>query len=307
LRSGLTLKSGTVAVSSNTPTLRDVLGPILWLVRIAPKIGKGSKMSERLSDGEVAVDPRFDDAVEQRRPLEPRVPGQPGGTTGTDRRRGADLSLPSTESIQAVLDAIENPVLIVRSDSNPWVANLAAERLLEEDARDGRTLALKIQSASREACRAPETGAEVEAGVKGRRYRVRASLLRGQFNEHPNRLVMVSVERTDSPLPSQAHLIERFNMTAREADVAILLARGTRNSGVAADLRISPHTARHHTENVLTKLGVHSRAEVARAIGSSSGRESGQKMTGERHERKNKPGDAVGFRSRLDDGLRTTG
>jgi DNA-binding CsgD family transcriptional regulator len=55
-------------------------------------------------------------------------------------------------------------------------------------------------------------------------------------------------------------------MTGREAAVAALLARGASNSKIASELRISPHTARHHTENVLAKLNVHARAEVARAI-----------------------------------------
>jgi DNA-binding NarL/FixJ family response regulator len=232
-------------------------------------------MSDLFSGGEVAVDLRFDDAVDRRRTVERRLPAQSGGIPDLDRPRNGDASLPSTETIRTVLDAIDNPMLIVRSDSNPWVMNVAAERLLQEDAREGRTLAAKIQSTSKQAFGAPENGAEAEVAMKGRRYRVRASLLRGQFNGFANRLVMVSVERTDSPLPSGADLIERFNMTAREADVAILLARGTRNSRVAAELRISPHTARHHTENVLTKLGVHSRAEVARAIASSLGRGGG--------------------------------
>jgi DNA-binding CsgD family transcriptional regulator len=60
--------------------------------------------------------------------------------------------------------------------------------------------------------------------------------------------------------------MERFGMTAREADVALRLARGERNRTIASELRISPHTARHHTESVLAKLDVHTRAEVMRAI-----------------------------------------
>ena len=55
---------------------------------------------------------------------------------------------------------------------------------------------------------------------------------------------------------------QRFGFTPREIDVAILLAQGCSNATVARRLDISPHTARHHTQHVLDKLGVHSRAEA---------------------------------------------
>lgn len=55
---------------------------------------------------------------------------------------------------------------------------------------------------------------------------------------------------------------ERFGLTAREADVAVLLARRHTNREIAEDLGISPHTARHHTQRVLRKMDVHSRREV---------------------------------------------
>jgi DNA-binding CsgD family transcriptional regulator len=61
---------------------------------------------------------------------------------------------------------------------------------------------------------------------------------------------------------SAAGLRARFGLTDRELEVAGHLADGRGNSAIAAALRISPHTARHHTQRVLEKLGVHSRAEA---------------------------------------------
>jgi DNA-binding NarL/FixJ family response regulator len=52
----------------------------------------------------------------------------------------------------------------------------------------------------------------------------------------------------------------RYGLTSREAQVAILLVQGQSNSAIAEQLTISPHTARHHTQRILSKLGVHSRA-----------------------------------------------
>lgn len=58
-------------------------------------------------------------------------------------------------------------------------------------------------------------------------------------------------------------LSERYQLTKRETDVARLLAVGKSNAEIAAALAISEHTARRHTEQVLAKLGVRSRAAVA--------------------------------------------
>jgi DNA-binding NarL/FixJ family response regulator len=67
-----------------------------------------------------------------------------------------------------------------------------------------------------------------------------------------------------SPPTSSAatQLQVEYGMTPREVEVALLLVEGCSNLTVARRLGISPHTARHHTQRVLGKLGVHSRAEA---------------------------------------------
>jgi ATP/maltotriose-dependent transcriptional regulator MalT len=59
-----------------------------------------------------------------------------------------------------------------------------------------------------------------------------------------------------------AYLQMQFGLTARETEVAVLLAQGLSNVAIAKLLAISTHTARHHTQRVLGKLKVHSRAEA---------------------------------------------
>lgn len=66
-------------------------------------------------------------------------------------------------------------------------------------------------------------------------------------------------------VPSDDELRGRFSLTARQVEVARLLARGCSARDVAATLGLSYYTARHHVEHVLGKLGVHSRAAVANA------------------------------------------
>jgi DNA-binding NarL/FixJ family response regulator len=60
------------------------------------------------------------------------------------------------------------------------------------------------------------------------------------------------------------HAMRRLSrLTRREREVLALLAQGADNAGIAQPLVISPQTARTHVQNVLGKLGVHSRLEAA--------------------------------------------
>ena len=52
-------------------------------------------------------------------------------------------------------------------------------------------------------------------------------------------------------------------LTRREREVLALLADGAGNDRIAENLVISPQTARTHVQNLITKLGVHSRLEAA--------------------------------------------
>ena len=65
-----------------------------------------------------------------------------------------------------------------------------------------------------------------------------------------------------TPTPAAIYLHIEYGMTPREIEVAVLLTEGCSNRTIAHRLGISPHTARHHTQRVLVKLGVHSRAEA---------------------------------------------
>jgi DNA-binding NarL/FixJ family response regulator len=64
--------------------------------------------------------------------------------------------------------------------------------------------------------------------------------------------------RAHSPEPTAA----AGTLTAREREVLLLLARGNSQSTIAANLGISSKTVGNHLQNILLKLGVHSRAEA---------------------------------------------
>ena len=51
-------------------------------------------------------------------------------------------------------------------------------------------------------------------------------------------------------------------LTPREREVLVLLARGRNQSDIAAELVVTPKTVATHIQRVLSKLGLHSRAEA---------------------------------------------
>ncbi|HJY95717.1 MAG TPA: response regulator transcription factor, partial [Streptosporangiaceae bacterium] len=70
-------------------------------------------------------------------------------------------------------------------------------------------------------------------------------------------LVLAS-EPDDAPPPGT-----RQALTRREAEVAALAARGLTNRDIAAQLFLSVRTVEVHVDHILTKLGFHTRTQLA--------------------------------------------
>jgi len=70
------------------------------------------------------------------------------------------------------------------------------------------------------------------------------------------RLIAEFASRRDPQTPPQA-LAE---LTDRERDILLLVARGLSNAEIAGRLVISPLTAKSHVRNILRKLDCHDRA-----------------------------------------------
>ncbi len=75
------------------------------------------------------------------------------------------------------------------------------------------------------------------------------------------------------------------SLTRREREILALLAQGSDNEVMAKELFISPQTARTHVQNVLAKLGVHSRLEAAAFVNRNALLEELELATTRRHGR----------------------
>jgi ATP/maltotriose-dependent transcriptional regulator MalT len=69
-----------------------------------------------------------------------------------------------------------------------------------------------------------------------------------------------------APGAAALQLADEFGLSLRELEVALLIAQGFSNREIASTVRVSTHTARHHTQHVLGKLGVRSRSRAAALI-----------------------------------------
>ncbi|HSK82880.1 MAG TPA: BTAD domain-containing putative transcriptional regulator [Rubrobacter sp.] len=68
---------------------------------------------------------------------------------------------------------------------------------------------------------------------------------------------------SSSPESEQSSSDEPPSLTRREKEVAILVARGLTNRQIASELVLSEHTVHHHVTNILKKMNLSSRQQIA--------------------------------------------
>ena len=98
----------------------------------------------------------------------------------------------------------------------------------------------------------------------GRGDKARALPLLARSQETALRLGMHPlVERTTMLLGKIGGSEGHGPLTAREAEIAGLVAEGLTNKQIAARLHLSVRTAENHVENICGKLGYNTRAQIA--------------------------------------------
>lgn len=194
--------------------------------------------------------------------------------------RAAVLVAGWLREFESGLDQLGAAVVLAAPDGRIVHANPAASRLLDA-AGESRELSAAIAASAVSLGRlcAPARGAgsadlaALPAAAKrclqvnGGSLALRSVLLESAAGGAIPRLILITIEPpAGARMVPPADLQALFGLTRREAEVAGMLAEGHRNHDIAVRLSVTEHTARRHTEKVLRKLGVRSRAAVVAAI-----------------------------------------
>ena len=176
-------------------------------------------------------------------------------------------------ALSQLFDRLEDGVAVYNLAGRQSYRNVALTRMIAQDPEGSRLASIIRLTATRAAGIQTDTGgfanhtttlAQTIRTVGGH-YRLETSLATlGGLGPDPSIIAIVS---KSSPRPlTDGELKAKYRLTGRECETARLLASGRSNSAIAAALRVTESTARRHTEAVLRKLSVPSRAAVGAVL-----------------------------------------
>jgi DNA-binding CsgD family transcriptional regulator len=177
-------------------------------------------------------------------------------------------------ALASVLDSMSVGVTIVDVDGKIIDENQAMKALMAGDSERNRVRAAVRQASVGVANivarrKSPDWAKQCEVAeirTASARYRIKTTFAWGGLLHHRD-AVLALTEAVPLHSLNSEQLESRFGLTGREIETAHLMARGHSNREIAAALSISVNTARRHSEHVLLKLDLHSRAAVAARLG----------------------------------------
>jgi DNA-binding NarL/FixJ family response regulator len=159
-----------------------------------------------------------------------------------------------------------NPDVILMDLRMPDITGPEATREIVSRNPDVRVLALTVASEDRDVSEALQAGAcgflAKDTPVDSLVVAIQAAA-RGTAWLSPKAAEVVLGRIRNAPAPQEQQSSPLEHLSSRELDVLRLIANGMENAEIAAELNISPRTAKNHVSNILTKLGLPSRVQAA--------------------------------------------
>jgi len=148
--------------------------------------------------------------------------------------------------------------------SMPGLDGIQVTRQLKQTLPETRTLILTVhedEGLLREAIKAGASGYIVKRAVESELISAIRAICAGNLYVHPSLTRALLKEISPSLVPDET---PSEPLTAREIEVLRLIAQGHTNRQVAEVLHISVRTVESHRANLMSKLGLSSRAELVR-------------------------------------------
>jgi DNA-binding NarL/FixJ family response regulator len=182
--------------------------------------------------------------------------------------REKDLSVVDVvTSGDSALDAVRQyePDVVLMDVAMPGMNGIEATRRIKDADPDARVLILSGHEDELLLARA------VQAGATGLLRKTEGVMLVASSVRRVHRgEALHDQEEIDGALRRLRHRRDReataeqrlARLTPRELEILQRMAQGGPSDQMAKDLGMSPHTLRTHTQNIITKLGVHSKLEA---------------------------------------------
>jgi DNA-binding NarL/FixJ family response regulator len=180
--------------------------------------------------------------------------------------RGVEV-LAEAEHGRAAVEAarVHRPDVVVMDIRMPVLDGIAATREVVAAGLSTRVLILTTYDLDEyvyEALRAGAAGFMLKATPPDRLVDAIEVVAAGEALLAPSLTRRLIAEHVRRPPPSSGVPAELRELTERERDVLVLIARGLANDEIAARLVVSLATVKTHVNRILSKLGLRSRAQA---------------------------------------------
>ena len=160
------------------------------------------------------------------------------------------------------------PDIVLMDIHMPGISGIEATHRLKDIAPKTRVLALTVhedESMLREMIRAGAYGYIIKRAVESELIQAIQIVSQGYMYVHPS--LTSSLVKGLSP-HANPETTDNEELTQREKDVLLLLARGHTNRQIAEKLNLSPRTIEGHRSSLVSKLGISSRVELMNYVDS---------------------------------------